>query len=80
MKYLSANVRGMRNKQEGLKALAQFQGCHIVGISETWWEESCDWDAVMDSYRVFGRYRQVRQRGSVACKGGIGPYSACSRG
>ncbi|GAB0203307.1 hypothetical protein GRJ2_002796300 [Grus japonensis] len=53
----------MRNKQEELEALAQSQHYDIIGISETWWEESC---AVMDGYRLFRRDRQGRRGGGVA--------------
>ncbi|GAB0210391.1 mitochondrial enolase superfamily member 1 [Grus japonensis] len=56
----------MRNKQEELEALAQSQCYDIIGISETWWEESCDWCAVMDGYRLFRRDRQGRRGGRVA--------------
>ena len=56
----------MRNKQEGLEALAQSQSYDIIGIRETWWDESCDWCAVMDGYRLFRRDRQGTQgRGVV---------------
>ncbi|GAB0199842.1 hypothetical protein GRJ2_002449600 [Grus japonensis] len=56
----------MRHKQEELEALAQSQCYDIIGISETWWEESCDWCAVMDGYRLFRRDRQGRRGGGVA--------------
>ncbi|GAB0204012.1 mitochondrial enolase superfamily member 1 [Grus japonensis] len=56
----------MRNKQEELEALAQSQCYDVIGISETWWEESCDWCAVMDGYRLFRRDRQGRRGGRVA--------------
>ncbi|GAB0177896.1 hypothetical protein GRJ2_000254900 [Grus japonensis] len=56
----------MRNKQEELEALAQSQCYDIIGISETWWEESCDWRAVMDGYRLFRRDRQGRRSGGEA--------------
>ncbi|GAB0186493.1 hypothetical protein GRJ2_001114600 [Grus japonensis] len=60
------NARSMRNKQEELEALALSQCYDIIGISETWWEESCDWCAVMDGYRLFRRDRQGRRGGGVA--------------
>ena len=50
----------MRNKQEELEALAQSQSYDIIGISETWWEETCDWSVTMDGYRLFRRDRQGR--------------------
>jgi len=30
-------------------------GCDIIGIDETWWEESWDWSAVMEGYKLFRR-------------------------
>ena len=50
----------MRNKEEELEALAQSQSYDIIGLSETWWEESCDWCAVMAGSRLLWRARQGR--------------------
>lgn len=41
--------------------MVQSQRHDIIGISETWWDESCDWSAMLDSYRHFRRDRQGRQ-------------------
>jgi len=43
----------MRHKQEELEALAQSQSYIITGMSEIWWDESCNWCAVMNGYRLF---------------------------
>ncbi|KAJ7413995.1 hypothetical protein WISP_87188 [Willisornis vidua] len=56
----------MRNRQEELEALAQSQGFDITGISETWWDETCDWSALLDGYWLFKRDRQGRRAGRVA--------------
>lgn len=32
-----------------------------TGISETWWEESCDWSALLGGYRLSRRNRQGRR-------------------
>ena len=66
LKCFYTNARSMRNNQEELEALAQSQCYDIIGISETWWEESCDWCAVMDGYRLFRRDKQCRRGGGVA--------------
>ena len=50
----------MRHKQEELEALAQSQSYDIINISKTWWDESWDWCAVMDAYRLFRSDRQGR--------------------
>lgn len=80
MNCFFTNAHGVRNKQEGLGALVWSQSYNIIGISETLWEESCDWSAVMGSYRLFRRDRQVRQRDSMVCKGAVGLFSTCSWG
>ncbi|KAK4831785.1 hypothetical protein QYF61_019098 [Mycteria americana] len=66
LKCLYTNAHSMRNKQEELEALAWSQNYDIIGISKTWWDESCDWGAMMDSYRVFRRDRQGRQGRGLA--------------
>ena len=60
------NARSMRNNQEELETLAQSQSYDIIGISEIWWEESCDWSTMMDGYTLSRRDRQGRQGGEVA--------------
>ncbi|KAJ7402610.1 hypothetical protein BTVI_84811 [Pitangus sulphuratus] len=55
----------MRNKQEKLEALVQSQRFDIIDINETWWDETCDWIALLDGYRLFRRDRQGRRGGGV---------------
>ena len=38
----------------------------MVTIIETWWDNSHDWHAVMDGYRLFRKDRPTRRRGGVA--------------
>ena len=66
LKYLYTNARSMRNNQEELETLAQSQSYDIIGISEIWWEEPCDWSTMMDGYTLSRRDRQGRQGGEVA--------------
>ena len=33
---------------------------------KTWWDESCDWNTLIESYRLFRRDRQSRRGGGVA--------------
>ncbi|KAJ7399311.1 hypothetical protein BTVI_116089 [Pitangus sulphuratus] len=56
----------MRNKQDKLEVLAQCHRFDIIGISDTWWDETCDWNALLDSYRLFRRDRQGTRGGGVA--------------
>ena len=39
----------MGNKQEELEISMQSQGYDLMAITETWWDSSRDWDAVMES-------------------------------
>lgn len=55
MKYLDINAHSMRKKQEEHKALAKSQRSDISGVSESWWDESCGWSALMDDYRLSRR-------------------------
>ena len=43
LKCLYTNTHSMRNKQDGLEALVSSQSYDIIGINETWWNESHCW-------------------------------------
>ena len=42
----------MRNKQDELEMLVSSQNYDIIGISETWWNESHDWSAGMEQLQA----------------------------
>ncbi|KAK4832250.1 hypothetical protein QYF61_021602 [Mycteria americana] len=50
----------MGNKQQELEAIVQQEKCDIVAVTETWWDDSCNWSAAMDGYKLFRRQRQGR--------------------
>ncbi|KAK4809582.1 hypothetical protein QYF61_025025 [Mycteria americana] len=54
----------MRNKQDELEGLVSSQSYDIIGVSGTWWNESHEWSAGMEGYRVLRRDRQGRVKGS----------------
>ena len=56
----------MGNKQEELEAIVQQENYDIVAIMETWWDDSHNWSAAMDGYKLFRRDRQGRRGGGVA--------------
>ncbi|KAK4826957.1 hypothetical protein QYF61_012806 [Mycteria americana] len=56
----------MGNKQEELAAAAQLENYDLIAITETWWDESHDWSAVIDGYKLFRRDRQGRRGRGVA--------------
>ncbi|KAK4816487.1 hypothetical protein QYF61_017239 [Mycteria americana] len=66
LKCLYTNAHSIRNKQDELEALVSSQSYNIIGISETWWNESHDWSAGTEGYRLFRRDRQGRRGGGVA--------------
>ncbi|RMC06994.1 hypothetical protein DUI87_16447 [Hirundo rustica rustica] len=59
-----AAEESMRNKKQELKTLAQ--RFDIIDISETWWNECCDWSALLDVSRLFRSERQDRRGRGVA--------------
>ncbi|KAJ7412548.1 hypothetical protein BTVI_46018 [Pitangus sulphuratus] len=65
LKCFYINAHSTRNKQEELKALAQSQRFDIIGISEPWWDEICDWswvvlsDVFTSSLGGMGKYRNI---------------------
>ncbi|PKU48451.1 rna-directed dna polymerase from mobile element jockey- hypothetical protein [Limosa lapponica baueri] len=44
---------------------AQSESYDIIGITETWWDNSHDWRIVMDGYRLFHKDRQERRARGV---------------
>ena len=56
----------MGNKQEELKAIVHQENYDMVAITETWWDDSHNWSAAMDGYKLFRRDRRGRRGGGVA--------------
>ncbi len=48
----------MGNKQEKLEATVQLENYDIVAIAQTWWDDSHNWSAAMDGYKLFIRHRK----------------------
>jgi len=66
LKCISTNASSTGNKQEELEAIVQQDSYHLVAITETSWDSSHDWHAVMDGYRLFRKDRPTRRGGGVA--------------
>jgi len=49
-----------------LEDIVQQDGYDLVAVTETWWDSSRDWNAVMDGYTLFRKDRPARQGGGVA--------------
>jgi len=57
MKCLYRNARSMGNKQEELEVVVLLESYDLIAITETWWDESHDWNVALDGYRLFRRDR-----------------------
>jgi len=65
LKCIYTNAHGMGNKQEELEAIVQHDSYNLAAITETWWDDSYDWTASVDGYKLFRRDRQGRRCGGV---------------
>ncbi|KAK4812452.1 hypothetical protein QYF61_024853 [Mycteria americana] len=66
LKCLYTNARSTGNKQEELEAIVHQENYDMVAITETWWDDSHNWSAVMGGYKLFRRGRRGRRGGGVA--------------
>ncbi|CAM5113306.1 unnamed protein product [Natator depressus] len=66
LKCLYTNAQSLGNKQGELEILVMSRNYDVIGITETWWDNSHDWSTVMDGYKLFRKDRQGRKGGGVA--------------
>jgi len=66
LKCLYTNAHSMGNKQEELEIHVWAGDYDLVGITETWWDRSHDWNVVMDGYVLFRTDRPARRGGGIA--------------
>ncbi|PKU31493.1 rna-directed dna polymerase from mobile element hypothetical protein [Limosa lapponica baueri] len=66
LKCIYTNAHSVGNKQDELEAIVQQDSCDVVAITEVWWDDGHNWNAVMDGYKLFRRDRQGRRGGGVA--------------
>ncbi|KAK4830434.1 hypothetical protein QYF61_011142 [Mycteria americana] len=66
LKSIYTNALSMGNKQEELEAIVQQENYDIVAITETWWDDSHNWSAAMDGYKLLRSDRQGRRGSGVA--------------
>ena len=50
LRCFCSSACSMGNKQEELEAIVQSESYDGVAITETWWNDSHSWSAVMDDY------------------------------
>ncbi|CAJ0925451.1 unnamed protein product, partial [Ranitomeya imitator] len=60
-----ANARSLTNKMEELEAEISTGNFDIVGITETWLDESYDWAVNLQGYSLFRKDRKNRRGGGV---------------
>ncbi|XP_073519598.1 uncharacterized protein [Phyllobates terribilis] len=60
-----ANARSLTNKMDELEAEISTGNYDIVGITETWLDESYDWAVNLQRYSLFRRDRRNRKGGGV---------------
>jgi len=63
LKCLYTNTHSMGDKQEVLEICMQSQGHDLIAVTETWWDSSQDWNAVIDGYTLV---RKGRPKSEVA--------------
>uniref|UniRef100_A0A8D0BMQ2 NADH dehydrogenase [ubiquinone] 1 alpha subcomplex subunit 12 n=1 Tax=Salvator merianae TaxID=96440 RepID=A0A8D0BMQ2_SALMN len=56
----------MGNKQGELEILAQENKYDIIGITETWWDNTHDWNTELEGYNLFKKNRLNKRGGGVA--------------
>jgi len=54
LKCTYTNAHSMGNKQK-LETIMWLANCDFVAFTETWWDHSHDWSAIMDGYKLFRR-------------------------
>ena len=69
------------DKQELLKATVELENYDLIAVTETWWDESHDWSAAIDGYKLFRRDRQGRNGGGdcLLCKKNGSIAQSCLR-
>jgi len=66
LKCIYTNAHSMGNKQEEVEATVQQDSYDLVAITEAWWDDSDDWSAAIDGYKLFRRDRRGKRGGGVA--------------
>uniref|UniRef100_A0A803JAV9 Reverse transcriptase domain-containing protein n=1 Tax=Xenopus tropicalis TaxID=8364 RepID=A0A803JAV9_XENTR len=60
-----ANARSLSGKLGELQAIACIENYDLIGITETWWDDKCDWAANLNGYTLFRRDREIKKGGGV---------------
>uniref|UniRef100_A0A803KG92 Reverse transcriptase domain-containing protein n=1 Tax=Xenopus tropicalis TaxID=8364 RepID=A0A803KG92_XENTR len=60
-----ANARSLSGKLGELQAIACIENYDLIGITETWWDDKCDWAVNLNGYTLFRRDREIKKGGGV---------------
>ena len=66
LKCLYTNACSLSNKQDELETVMHLESYDLVAITETWWDDSHNWNTTIDEYQLFRRDRRGRKGGGVA--------------
>ncbi|KAK4832671.1 LOW QUALITY PROTEIN: hypothetical protein QYF61_024967 [Mycteria americana] len=66
LKCIYTDACSMGNIQEELEAIVHLENYDVIAITETWWDDSHNWSAAMEGYKLFRRDRQGRRGSGVA--------------
>jgi len=61
LKCIYTNAHSMDNKQQEMEAVVQQDSYDMVTITETWWDDSHDWSAAMDGFKLFRGIGEERE-------------------
>ena len=65
LKCVYTNVHAMGNKREEQEICMWSRGYDLTAVTETWWDSSHDWNAVMEGCVLFRQDWSGRQGGGI---------------
>ena len=57
LKCLYTSAHSLSNKQDELETVMHLESYDLVAITETWWDDSHNWNTTIDGYWLFRRNR-----------------------
>lgn len=51
----------MVNKQDEQETMIQLENCDSISIKESWWNESHNWNKMIESYELFQKDKQGKR-------------------
>lgn len=66
MKCFYTNARSMGSKQKELETAVHLENYDLTAITQTWWDDSRNWNTMIEDQELFRRDRQGRRGEGVA--------------